>query len=71
MSGHPLLVAAASPPSTIALLLTMGSVIACSVLAAKKGRNRIIWSLAGFLFTFLAVLAIALLPARRPRPEEG
>jgi hypothetical protein len=52
----------------------MASVVLCAFLAERKGRNRIVWALAGILFSVVAVLVIALLPVRRPTSqgvEEG
>ena len=48
------------------LALTIGSALLCYHLAARKGRNRLVWAAAGF-FTVLAVIVIALLPRARGR----
>ena len=48
------------------LALTIGSAVLCYHLAARKGRNRVVWAAAGF-FTVLAVIVIALLPRARRR----
>ena len=56
--------------SVFALLISVGIAFACSLLAARKGRNRVIWSVAGFFFSIFALAVIAILPASRARREQ-
>jgi len=50
----------------IRLVLTIGSTVLCYQLAARKGRNRVLWAAAGLL-TIIAVVVIAVLPHARGR----
>jgi len=51
--------------SVVALLITVAIAFICSLLAGRKGRNRVVWSIAGFFFSVFALAIIALLPRRK------
>jgi hypothetical protein len=54
-----------SSQSVLALLITLAIAFSCSLLAGRKGRNRVLWSVAGFFFSVFALVIIAVLPRRR------
>lgn len=62
------LAAAVLSTALLRLALTIGSAVLCCHLAARKGRNRVVWAAAGF-FTVLAAIVIALMPHARNRDE--
>ncbi len=62
--------AGSSSRSILALLITVAIAVACSLLAGRKGRNRVIWSVAGFVFSVFALAVIAILPPSRARRAE-
>jgi hypothetical protein len=53
--------------SVLALIISVGLAFACSLIASRKGRNRVVWSIAGFFFSIFALAAVAILPASRAR----
>jgi len=61
---------ASSSRSVLAFLITVAVALACSLLAARKGRNRVLWSLAGFFFSIFALAVIAVLPPSRARRNQ-
>lgn len=44
--------------------------IICGVVASSKGRSGIGWFLLGFLFSFFALILVALLPSLKGKPGE-
>ena len=44
------------------LFLTICSIILCVKRAKKVNRNKIVWGILGFLFSFMALLVLYLLP---------
>ena len=53
---------------TISLLLAVVGSMICSYLAGRKGRNRLLWSVAGFFLGVFAVIAVAVV---RPLPQHS
>jgi hypothetical protein len=59
------------PGSFTAFVFTFAVATACGLVAQRKGRNRLAWSVLGFFFTILALVIVLVLPRAgraRPRP---
>jgi hypothetical protein len=74
--AHPGIVATSVGLSAVLVrLLPFVTAYACFVVAGRKGRNRLGWSVAGLLFTLPALVVVLLPPKRRsataPRPDRA
>jgi uncharacterized membrane protein len=73
MSPHLLSAAHAGGLSSaiVSFVLAAAVAYACGAIAQRKGRNRIIWFLLGWLFSLITLIVIAVLPRRGTRVASG
>ncbi len=53
------------------LILSIVFLVLCIMVGEKKGYNTILCGIAGFLFSWLALIVIALLPDKKKAEEEA
>lgn len=51
--------------SLVSLVVSVICVVACVMIAGRKGRSQVLWGILGFFFSIITLIVIALLPASR------